>query len=216
MSVTARDVYGDLGPAYNGVVHFASTDPATVLPADAALVNGVGTFYVKMMAEGAQTLTVNDVATPSITGSETLSGTPADVGSFAITGFPSTTAGVAQSFTVTATDKVGKLDTRYTGTVFFGSSDRRAGLPASYTFTAADSGVHTLTATLLTAGPQTITASDSAGGAFGVQAGNWVAPAVAASFSVTGPVTATAGVSNPVTLIVRDAYGNRRPTTRAR
>ena len=169
------------------------------------------------MAEGAQTLTVNDVATPSITGSETISGTPADVGSFAITGFPSTTAGVAQSFTVTAIDIVGKLDTRYTGTVFFGSSDRQAGLPASYTFTAADAGVHTFTATLKTAGSQTITASDSAGGAFGSPGRDLGQPrpprprSASPARSVPRPGCRTPSPSSSGTLTA-----TWRPTTRAR
>ena len=79
-----------------------------------------------------------------------------------MTGFPATTAGVAQSFTVTVRDAFGNSITGYTGTVTFSSSDVQAGLPASYTFTAADAGVHTFTATLKTAGTQSITVKDAA------------------------------------------------------
>ncbi len=44
----------------------------------------------------------------------------------------------------------------------FSSSDAQAGLPSSYTFTAADAGVHTFSATLKTAGSQSITVKDPA------------------------------------------------------
>jgi hypothetical protein len=43
----------------------------------------------------------------------------------------------------------------------FTSSDGQASLPANYTFTAADGGVHTFSATLKTAGSQMLTATDT-------------------------------------------------------
>jgi len=59
--------------------------------------------------------------------------------SFSVTGFPSTTtAGVANSITVTAEDASGNLNPGYLGTVHFTSSDSRAVLPADYTFTTTD------------------------------------------------------------------------------
>jgi hypothetical protein len=63
-------------------------------------------------------------------------------------------AGTAFDVTVVATDPYGNTDTGYTGTVHFSSADPYgAGLPADYTFTAADQGVHTFAAgaTLYTA-----------------------------------------------------------------
>ena len=84
------------------------------------------------------------------------------VASLAVSGFPATTAGTAQTFTVKARDAYGNVVTGYTGTVAFSSSDVRAGLPSSYTFTAADAGVHTFTATLKTAGTQSLTVKDTA------------------------------------------------------
>ena len=54
-------------------------------------------------------------------------------------------------------DVVGGCGEPTFSTVTFGSSDAQAGLPASYAFTAADAGVHTFTATLKTAGSQSIT-----------------------------------------------------------
>ena len=53
-------------------------------------------------------------------------------------------SGVAQTVTVTANDPYGNVATGYTGTVQFTSSDAAASLPANYTFTTADHGVHSL------------------------------------------------------------------------
>ncbi len=79
-----------------------------------------------------------------------------------VTGFPSpATAGTAYSFTVSALDSSGNPETGYTGTVSFSSSDPKAALPASYTFTSADAGIHTFFATLRTAGSESITAKDT-------------------------------------------------------
>jgi hypothetical protein len=82
-----------------------------------------------------------------------------------VTGFPSsTTAGVAQTVTVTALNADGTVNTGYTGTIHFTSSDNLATLPANYTFTSTDAGVHTFTdkTTLKTKGKQTITVTDVA------------------------------------------------------
>ncbi len=134
--------------------------------------------------------------------------------SLAVTGFPSTiTAGSAGSFTVTALNADGSTDTNYTGTVHFTSSDPLAALPANYTFTTADAGVHTFSATLKTAGNQSITATDTTTGSVtGSDTGVTVTPA-AASQLVFGqqPSTTTAGqtISPAVTVNVEDPYGNR-------
>jgi adhesin/invasin len=73
--------------------------------------------------------------------------------------------------TVTATDPYGNVVTSYTGTVRFSSSDPKAVLPADYTFTAADAGVHTFRGLkLFTKGKQTITVTDVRKGSI---LGNW-------------------------------------------
>jgi uncharacterized repeat protein (TIGR03803 family) len=130
--------------------------------------------------------------------------------SFAVSGFPSSaTAGAAGSFTVTALNADGTVNTGYTGTVTFSSSDPQAVLPPSYTFTAADQGVHTFSATLKTAGSQAITATDAATGSVtGSQAGIVVNPAAAARFLLSAPSGVTHGVAFSLTLTAYDAYGN--------
>ena len=208
VGVRASDIYGNTATGFNGIVHFSSTDPATILPADAALSFGSGTFYIKLLNEGAQTISVSAVADSTVTGSEVIDGTTAALGSYVISGLPATVAGTAQTFTVRAFDVLGKAATKYNGTVSFYSSDYQAGLPLSYTFTAADAGVHTFTATLKTAGSQSITARDTLVGVLGSQTGIAVKAAAATSLSVSGPTSAVAGVAIPLTVMVRDPYGN--------
>jgi hypothetical protein len=131
--------------------------------------------------------------------------------SFAVAGFPSsTTAGTAQTVTVTALNADGTVNTGYTGTVQFSSSDPQAVLPGNYTFTAADQGVHTFSATLKTAGTQSITATDSTTRSItGTESGIVVNPAAAASLSITGlPSSVKAGSSSTFTVTASDAYGN--------
>ena len=99
----------------------------------------------------------------SITSSpfDVTSSTGANEGSLRVEGFPaSTSAGVAQTVRVSALDTTGAVFAGYVGTVTLTSSDPNAVLPAAYTFTAADAGVHTFTVALKTGGTQSITASD--------------------------------------------------------
>src|SRR5262249_45202903 len=99
--------------------------------------------------------------------------------------------------------------TGYMGTVAFSSSDVQAGLPASYTFTAADAGVHSFSATLKTAGTQSITVKDAANSALEAsQTGISVTAAAAAPFSFSVPSSVTQGVGFKFTVTVLDAYGN--------
>lgn len=73
------------------------------------------------------------------------------------------TAGTAISFSVTARDASNNAVTGYTGTVSFSSSDQSAALPAAYTFSSADNGTRQFSATLQTAGSQTITVTQTGG-----------------------------------------------------
>jgi ELWxxDGT repeat protein len=130
-----------------------------------------------------------------------------------VRGFPaSITAGVAGSFTVTAKNADGSTNSGYRGTVHFTSSDPQAVLPADYTFTAADGGVHTFSATLKTAGMRSLTATDTANGALtGTQTSVLVNPAAASRLLVNALVFAAevwANASFSLSVSVVDAYGN--------
>lgn len=73
------------------------------------------------------------------------------------------TATVGSPFTVTVyVTANGRPDTIFNSPIHFTSSDSAAVLPVDYAFTAADAGSHTFTnaVTLMTAGSQTISATD--------------------------------------------------------
>ena len=116
--------------------------------------------------------------------------------SLVLTGFPvEDTAGAVEKVTVTAYGPNGSgINSGYTGTVTFSSSDPKASLPSAYTFTAADAGVHTFTIALKTAGYQSITVSDTTNGLSLTQPNINVQPALATSLGVSVPATATAGI----------------------
>src|SRR5207244_3438458 len=105
--------------------------------------------------------TVTGTHTSGKTGTASLSVTAATTTHFAMSAPATATAGVAISVTVTAQDATNNTTPGYTGTVHFTSSDSQAVLPANYTFTAADAGVHTFSVTLKTAGTKTITTTDT-------------------------------------------------------
>jgi probable HAF family extracellular repeat protein len=167
-TVTATNGDGTTATGYTGTIHFTCSDPRAVLPADytfTAADAGVHNFSPTLItANGpAQWLTVGDTAAPVLWGTETgMVVSPATAARLAITGPSGVAAGSLFSITVTAYDAYGNVATGYTGTIAFKSSDPTAALPANYTFTAADKGVHTFTGLKLRKkGTQTITVTDT-------------------------------------------------------
>lgn len=71
-------------------------------------------------------------------------------------------SGTAFNLTVQATGSDGSPFAAYRGAIHFTSSDGSATLPADYTFTAADNGVHVFAVTLSTTGVQWVMATDKA------------------------------------------------------
>jgi hypothetical protein len=211
LTVTVRDASGNVATFYNGTVSFTSSDAQAILPGSYTfnyLDQGVHTFTVWLKTAGSQTITVKDTTSGFSTQAGITVNTAA-ASSFLVAGFPSsTTAGVAHTFTVTVQDAYGNTVTGYGGTVHFSSSDAQAVLPANYTFTASDQGVHTFTATLKTAGPQSLTLADVAapisGGFFNLT----VTAAAATHFAISAPSSVSAGVAFNVTVTALDAYGN--------
>jgi hypothetical protein len=125
----------------------------------------VHTFTVTLKTAGNQSITATDTATGSITGSESgIIVTPAAAQQFVLTAPSSVKSGTKFSLTLRVEDAYGNMVTGYTGTVHFTSSDNLATLPANYTFTSTDAGVHTFTnkTTVKTKGKQTITVTDVA------------------------------------------------------
>jgi hypothetical protein len=210
-TITAMDAFGNRAPYFGSVV-FSSSDSQASLPtfytftvADA----GSHTFTATLKTAGPQTITASDAFSGTPIGTQSITVTPAAAALFTVTGFPATTAGVAHAFTVTARDAFGNVATGYTGTVTFSSSDPLAALPASYTFTAADAGVHTFTATLKRAGTQFIQVSDTlVGSILGAESGIAVTAAAVSHFVISGPTSVTQGVGFKITVSAVDDFGN--------
>src|SRR5262249_33533996 len=108
----------------------------------------------------------------------------------------------------TARDPYGNRATGYSGAVHFTSSDARAVLPGNYTFTAADTGLHTFSAVLKTAGTQSLTATDTSKAAIAGTQSVTINPAAASRLVLSGPSSVRASPAFSLTVTVVDVYGN--------
>jgi ELWxxDGT repeat protein len=225
-TVTAENADGTTDTGYLGTVQFSSTDPQAMIVnpitgnnvplqgftySFTAADEGTRIFSVTLKSAGTQSVTAADTVTAGLAGTDgNLTVNPAAASTMTVNGFPSTdTAGVARNISVTLKDPYGNIAAGYTGTVHFTSSDGKATLPANYTFTAADAGQHTFTATLKTAGTQSITAADTLSSALkATEGGITVNAAAVKQFIISAPSTVTAGVPFNLTVTVEDAFGN--------
>jgi N-acetylneuraminic acid mutarotase len=97
VTVTALDPFGNTATGYKGQVHFSSSDPKAVLPADATLTGGVGVFKVTLNTGGSQTITATDAvfASPlTITGTSS----PITTRGLTVTTFTTTATGFTATF----------------------------------------------------------------------------------------------------------------------
>jgi hypothetical protein len=192
VTVSAFDLAGNPDPTYTGTVHFTSSDAQAGLPTDytfTAADHGVHTFSVTLDTAGTQSVTAFDgVSFASAT--VTAQVTPAAASTFTLAG-PATPVSSGQAFNVTleAFDAFGNQATGYTGTVHLSSSDTGATLPADYTFTAADQGMHTFSVTLRADGSQTLTATDTHAPAITAQMVVGVAPVAGLSGPAAGAIS---------------------------
>jgi hypothetical protein len=207
VTVTALDAANNTATGYAGTVHCTSSDGAAVLPGNSILTAGVDTFPATLNTAGNQTITATDTVTSSITGaSGTITVAAGAATHFAVSAPGTATAGNAFNFTVTALDAANNTATAYAGTAHFTSSDGAATLPANATLTA---GVGTFSATLRTAGNQTVTATDTVTSSITGDSSIIVVSASGAThFTVAAPATATAGAGFSITVTALDASNN--------
>lgn len=125
---------------------------------------------VTLFTAGRQTIMATDTVS-GINGSATTTVTPASADHFQVSAPGTVPSGIPFDVTVTAQDPYGNIDTNYTGTVTFSSSDGDPGvvLPADYTFQPGDLGSVTFSGgvTLITPGDQTVMATDTVSGITG-------------------------------------------------
>ena len=208
VTVIAKDTYNNTVTGYAGTVKITSSDGKAVLPSNAGLPNGVGSFSVTLETAGSQSITATDTVSSSITGSQ--SGITVNVASgvyFVVSGFPgSTVPGVAHSVTVTAYDTYGNVATGYSGTVAIASSDSAAVLPANSGLTG---GVGSFSVTLKTAGSQSITATDTVTSSItGLQNGITVSTAPLDHFVFNTIGSQTVNSAFNITITAEDAANN--------
>jgi len=143
----------------NSVTALGSSDALFASDSPQAEVNGIAVFSATPSAAPTRYVYASD----GTLSSGISAGIPVvpPVGAFILTAPASATSVTAFSVTVTAKDTNGNPLTGYGGTVHFTSTDSAATLPAGYTFLAADTGIHTFSVTLKSAGSQTITVTDT-------------------------------------------------------
>ena len=169
----------------------------------------------------------NNSTVTSGTAAEPVTVTPAAATHLTVRAPASVTAGSPFSVTVSAEDQFNNLSTTYRGTVHFTTTDAGSGvvLPADYTFTSGDNGTHTFTnlVTLITAGPQTVTVTDTTTSSVTGTAAITVTAATPTIATAQQPATATAGSSvadkakvtggdNPMGTVTFSLYNNPNGT----
>jgi len=164
LSVTLKDAAGNpvsgvsvtfTAPASGASGLFTNSTSTITVTTNAAGVASAP-FTANLTAGGPYTVTA--AATGLTTVNFSLSNTVGTATHFSVSAPSSATAGTSFSVTVTALDSGNNTATGYTGTVHFTSGDGAATLPANSTLT---NGTGTFSATLNTAGSQTITATDT-------------------------------------------------------
>lgn len=158
-SVTALDANNNIVPSYSGTVHFSSSDPQAVLPANAKLTGGTGTFSAALKSSGNDSIIATDASTARIAGvSNTI--TVSGPATHLLLNVPASATSRAQFLLgVTALDASNNVSSSYSGTVHFTSSDPKAILPPD---TAMSGGAANVPVTPETTGSQTFTAADTA------------------------------------------------------
>ena len=192
VTVIAYDMYGNLDTGYTGTVAVTSSDGAGVLPANAVLTSGIGSFTVILKTAGTQVITAIDTVTSSITGLQNgITVTAAGLDHIVINpAFPSIVAGNSQVFTVQAFDQYG---------------NSLGDVTSSAAFTAPGASVTGNSVYATAVGPYTVTVtyngkSDST--KLMVNAG------ALDHFVFNTVATQTAGSAFSITVTAEDAYGN--------
>ena len=205
--VAAEDANNHVAAGYAGTVTFTSTDSQALLPTTATLSGGLGDFVATLGTAGNQTLSIADTTTSSLSGRSTaIAVAPSMVTQFGVSAPSNVTAGNDFTITVTAEDAFDNKVTAYTGeTVSLGSSDSAATFPAFGNIT---SGLGTFTATLRSAGNQTIDVLDSATQSLGGGTTSTVSAATASYFTLADAGIVTGGSPFAVTVSAWDVYNN--------
>lgn len=210
-SVTAVDDFANVATSYSGTVHLTSSDPQAVLPVNSTLAGGMGNFSVTLKTLGSQTITATDTATAAITGSTSAINVVTNAATqISVTGPDSSTTRQTVQLAIAALDAANNVSTGYSGTVHFTSSDAQARLPADSKLIA---GAATVSATMETAGTDTVSATDIAKASLTGTHSITVTAVADLIISSASPPTGTVGARYaPSTVFVCSVAGCRRVT----
>jgi hypothetical protein len=223
--VEAEDASNHLASGFTDTVSLASSDSTSTgsssyggtlagLPLSytfTAADHGFHIFQVNLTTTGSQSVTATDTTTGSTVtaGSASTTVTPAPTLAKLIVVTPESAAvGVPTRVIVAAVDGSGHLLRNFTGTVSLSTSDSAAtGLPATYTFTSSDYGVHRFEVTFNTpdaaSTPTTVTATD---GTITGSASINVQPATTVThFAIFAIGPAVSGSATPVEVVALNA-----------
>ncbi len=220
-TVTVYDPYENICTGYLNTVRFSTDDPGSevVLPPNYTFrTQDAGVHYftpgMTLVTAGTRKLEALEVGNPSVRGSYGgINVTHTAIDTFILSGLPgSTIVGEYHSLGVEAEDRYANRVLNYNGTVQFTSTDPQADLPAPYTFQVGDQGYHDFpdAVAFLTAGFQTVTATDPVAQVSGVSAGTNVTFGAPHSIVITPSDTAYVTVDSRqvFTATVRDSFQN--------
>jgi len=165
LSVTLKDTAGNTvsgasvtfaAPVSGASGTFSNATNTITVTTNPSGVASAGSFTANLLMGGPYSVTASSGSLTAINFS--LGNTVGAATHLSVSAPSSATSGTSFSVTVTALDAGGNTATGYAGTVRFASTDGSPTLPSNSTL---NSGAETFSATLVTAGNQTITATDT-------------------------------------------------------
>jgi hypothetical protein len=211
VTVSVLDQFNHPVPSLIGSLELASSDAAAG-PLPGPIGQSSYTFNYTLVTAGTQVLAVASTDPDIAPVSALFSVSPAPAASFGLD-LSTVVAGDAVPVTVIAYDPYGDVATSFSDTIQFSSTDSKAVLPSSYTFTSGtasgdDNGEHTFLVSLYTEGGQALTVNSSS--IMGTTSVDVVpaAPDLSQSRASVSASTIQAGSTATVTLTAQDSYGN--------
>lgn len=220
VTVTAARADGTAITTYANPIRLTDSAATLNTTASSGFVSGIWTGNVQVTKAGTDSITVQEVANPSKTGtSNDFAVAAGALDRFAVGPIANQTAGVEFDIVVKAVDAFGNVKTDYAGNVALGTNNGASPAgnvtvftPATYPFTPADLGQHTFKAKMYNAkADTTVTANDDSKS--GTSNAFRVSAASATKVTVS-PTAVTLSVGDGVLFSAKafDAFGNQLGT----
>ena len=203
VTVTAKDANGNTVTGYTGTVKITSSDTYAVLPANAKLTSGVGTFSVTLKTVGSQKVTATDTVTSSITGVSA---------ALTVLALPATYHALTPARVLDTRSGIGLSSKFHSGVARTFQVTNRGGVPTTATAVTGNLTVTNQTATgSLYIGPSPTNSPTSSMLSFPVKDNRASGVTVALSGGGTLSITYVASTSTPTTDVIFDVTGYFKP-----